>query len=265
MSTTKQSQVPLPSGPAGAADQPRDRGRLLVFLGRGRTGKTTAARYIAEEAEAAGKPYILGDGDRTNASLSSNFSNTTRPANTADYEVSRWLDTLIEQLITRGGRVLLDMGGGDSAFLTKCAELGLVSLLAANGIEVCALHCMGAGADDIGVLQVAESDGLFAPERAAIVLNAAFVPVGAEYRAAFRRILEDETYKRAAARGVITLHMPLLSCAEAVEDLRCSFADAERGRAPAGCSPLGPLDRHRVAKFRAEMRAMLASASGWSL
>ncbi len=59
--------------------------------------------------------------------------------------------------------------------------------------------------------------------------------------------------------------MPLLPCAEAVEDRRCSFAEAEKGYAPAGCFPLGPLDRHRVAKFRAEMRAMLSSISGWVL
>ena len=50
--------------------------RLIVLLGRGRTGKTTEARWAADRAIQAGRPVILADGDRTNRSLSAFYPGT---------------------------------------------------------------------------------------------------------------------------------------------------------------------------------------------
>ncbi len=239
------------------------RGRLIVLLGRGRTGKTTLLRFIAEEALALGAPLTLADCDRTNATATSFFPDCRRPLNTSDYEGGRFVEQQVEELIVRGGNLMLDVGGGDTVFLTKAQEIGMVELLEGAGFDVIAIHCVGSGADDVGVLQVAENGGLFAPRRTAIVLNAAFVPEGAELRTAFARVLEDPAYQAAVARGARTIHMPLLRCAERIEDLRISFADASDGGAPEGCVPLGVIDRQRTKQFRRALCGALQPIQEW--
>jgi Mrp family chromosome partitioning ATPase len=53
--------------------------KLVVALGRGKTGKSTFIRWAAERAFRAGRTSVIADADRTNATLAAFFDNVSRP------------------------------------------------------------------------------------------------------------------------------------------------------------------------------------------
>jgi hypothetical protein len=55
--------------------------KIILLAGRGKTGKTTAARWMSDQALASGRQLLMGDIDPTNASFSSYFEGVHRPAN----------------------------------------------------------------------------------------------------------------------------------------------------------------------------------------
>jgi hypothetical protein len=72
-----------------------DRPKLIFVIGRGKTGKTTFLRWVAEEALDRNRPFLMADIDPTNASFSSYFPDVSRPSGHDPVEVRSWVQRFI--------------------------------------------------------------------------------------------------------------------------------------------------------------------------
>jgi len=61
--------------------------KLVLALGRGKTGKSTFIRWAAEGALERGAEPVIADADRTNATLAAFFENVARPDSPEDEDV----------------------------------------------------------------------------------------------------------------------------------------------------------------------------------
>ena len=88
--------------------------KIVFAAGRGKTGKTTLLRWIAETSIQCGSAPILADIDPSNASFSRYFDDVARPETDNPAGVARWLQQLIEHCVAEHQSAIVDLGGGDT-------------------------------------------------------------------------------------------------------------------------------------------------------
>ena len=98
-------------------------GALLFAAGRGKTGKTTLLRWIAETSFQRGSTPILADIDPSNASFSRYFDDVARPETDYPAGVARWLQQLIEHCVSEHQLAIVDLGGGDTTLRPLATEM----------------------------------------------------------------------------------------------------------------------------------------------
>ena len=112
-----------PSG-KGRGPPPRDAApKLVLALGRGKTGKSTFIRWAAEGALERGAEPVIADADRTNATLAAFFENVTRPDSPEDEDVRLWLNEFVDRQIDHRFSAFIDLGGGDLILKTWARDL----------------------------------------------------------------------------------------------------------------------------------------------
>ncbi len=208
--------------------------KLIVPLGRGRTGKTTFDLWSAGVAECdAGKGgglIRLGDADRNNATLSAFRPDALRPEYSDNESIKEWLNGVIERQVEEGFSFYLDLAGGDALLKEYAQELDLVSFCESVGIEPVAVHFLGSSEDDLCILNDIETSGVFVPERTILVLNEGILPPGAVALRAFAPIIDNPIFQSALGRGARSVIMPRLTCMKKLEDARLQFHDVVSGR-----------------------------------
>jgi hypothetical protein len=236
---------------------------MVIPLGRGKTGKSTFVRWVAETAIGRGGLPVIADADRTNATLAAHFENVLRPASPTDDDVRLWLNDLVDQQIEEKFSLFLDLGGGDLILKTWARELELAAFLEKNGITPVAVHFLGCDKDDLSYLRDTEANTRFTPTRTVVVLNEGLVPPGRVARTAFTPIVEHEVFQKVLARGAVAVRMPRLACMHEVEDRRLSFADAEAGAVKAGQAKIGPVNRQLIGLWRRDMAIAFSKVAQW--
>lgn len=228
----------------------QDRGSVHVLLGRGRTGKTTWARWAVERARADGREVAVADGDRNNSTLSSFYpSEVSRPAAADNATMTKWLEGLMESAIETRKPLLLDMGGGDRSFAMVSERYDFTQVLPENGVDLTAWYFVAGGRDDGETLVLMEQGG-FRPSRRVLVLNEGLAssshegedPYLAMRRAVeqgddpFAEILREPDVRRCLDGGVKLLRMPPapLASMKAADNLFIAIQDAAKGRVPNG-------------------------------
>src|SRR5258708_1105061 len=103
--------------------------RLILALGRGKTGKSTFIRWAVDRSLARGGLPIIADADRTNATLAAFFENVDRPPNPEDEDVRLWLNAFVDRQIEERFTAFLDLGGGDLVLKVWARDLDLASFL----------------------------------------------------------------------------------------------------------------------------------------
>ena len=262
----------LPSGPDGphpAEIEAAIRGTIDVLLGRGRTGKTTWARWAVERARAAGRLVQVADGDRNNATLGSFYPDASSPAASDDVTVTAWMEDLAERTILSRGRLVLDMGGGDRSFATVAERHGFSDVLPAEGVDLTAWYFLAGGRDDFETLVFMEQMG-FRPPRTVIVLNEGLAPAVPAGQDAFAAALRSKGVQRVLDRGAKLLRMPAVPLATMVEadNLFIGIRDAAGGGVPKGedglphpgARPLNLWRRNELKKWLALMEERHAEA-----
>ena len=224
-----------PDGPHRAEIEAAVRGTIDVLLGRGRTGKTTWARWAIERARAAGRLIQVADGDRNNATLGSFYPDASSPAASDDVTVTAWMEELAEGTILSRGRLVLDMGGGDRSFATVAERHRFSDVLPAEGVDLTAWYFLAGGRDDVETLVFMEQMG-FRPPRTVIVLNEGLAPVVPAGQDAFATALRSKGVQRVLDRGGKLLRMPAAPLATMVEadNLFIGIRDAAFGGVPRG-------------------------------
>jgi len=255
----------LPLNPDGA------RPLFIVLAGRGGTGKSLLVRWICERAFAAGRAVVIADGDRTNRALPLFFEDVQAPPSADDRVVRRWLETIVEQMITGRFHVVVDLGGGDMVLKQLAVELDLQGLLEAQGVTSVILHLIGPEVESLGYLASVEAIDpanpsgrpLFAPERTALILNEGLIPEGLDPVEVFAPIREHKVFKAALRRNAQPILMPQLKPAYEVNRRHISFADAAAGQSKEGLPPLGITDRQRVRMWLKAMDRAFAPIAEW--
>jgi hypothetical protein len=229
--------------------------KLVLTMGRGKTGKSTFIRWAGERAFRAGRSPVIADGDRTNATLAAFFDGVSRPPSPDPDEMKQWLNAMIEDQIEQRYNVLLDLGGGDLVWKEHARDLELVSLCEKYGVEPVGVHFLGCDLDDLAYLRDVEEGGVFTPQKTILVLNEGIVPPGRSVTRAFDAVQNHDIYKAAFARGAKPVFMPRLGCMTEIDRRRIMFEDAEAGRVKEGQEKIGPINRQMIAIWRRSMDA----------
>lgn len=239
--------------------------RILLFAGRGKTGKTTAIRWMAERALAERRPLLMGDLDPTNASFSTYFKGVQRPDDADDPAVTlKWLEGFIQHAIRHKLNAIVDLGGGDLNLRRLVDDLpGLVDMMTADGAAPVLFYHVGPQVDDLSPIATLEGRG-FQPEATAIVMNEAAIEPGSGRLQAFARLKRHSVFREALARGVVPVYMPKLLVADAIEARRLRFLDARDGAVDAdGKAAFGAFDRARVRHWLDAMERQFAGVRTW--
>lgn len=238
--------------------------KVIFFVGRGKTGKTTLIRWLSETALGSGGTFLMADMDPTNDTFSKYIEGVARPAEAGDPVLSlKWLDRLLQHAMNEKMSVMVDLGGGDTTLRRLVAQLpDLVSMFEAAGFAVVVFYTVGPQEEDLSPLATMEGLGLH-PTATAIVLNEGLVEVGEGREAAFARILRHSAFVAAVNRGAIPVWMPKLLPAAQVEMRRLHFRDAAAGHSGQGNTPLGPFDRARVGSWLYAIEANFGGIKSW--
>lgn len=266
------SGVNLPTDPPrGSPPVPPGRSpRFIVLAGRGGTGKTLIVRWICELVLGAGHTIVIADGDRTNRNLPHYFEGVLAPPSADDRVVRRWLEAIIDRMITDRFDVIVDLGGGDTILKGLASELDLSAMLGAAGIDVVMLHVTGPEVESLAYLGSVEAPGplgtpLFAPEHTAVILNNGLVPEDQDPDEAFRAVRESRILHAAVARGVRTVAMPRLRVAHEVNRRHQQFSTAAAGATSGDLPPMTPTDRQRVTLWLRAMDVAFRGVAEWIL
>jgi hypothetical protein len=247
--------------PQQPADDIASGPKMLLALGRGKTGKSTFIRYAAERSISLGNLPVIADADRTNATLSAFFDKVERPPSPADDDVKDWLEAFADRQITDRFSAYLDMGGGDLVLKNWAASIELAPFMVQHGITPVAVHFIGSDIDDLTYLRDVEQ--VFQPKHTAIVLNEGTLSPGRVARKAFAHILKHEIFLAAVERGAQVVRMPALTAMQEIETRGLCFEDAQNGRVKPGQDMIGPVARQKIAIWRREMAASFTSIASW--
>ena len=233
--------------------------KIVFAAGRGKTGKTTLLRWVAETSFQRGSTPILADIDPSNASFSRYFDDVARPETDSPAGVARWLQQLIEHCVSEHQSAIVDLGGGDTTLRTLATEMpGLANAMEGAGVAPVILYLLGAQAEDLTPALTLSARG-FAPKAQALVLNEIAIDAGTTRTEAFGRLTSMPGFIELAKTSV-PVWMPRLFAAEAIEARQCRFFDARDGKVT---PPLGLFDGGRLRAWLDAMNRRLAGVSSW--
>jgi hypothetical protein len=234
--------------------------KIIFAVGRGKTGKTTLLRWMAETALASGRPFLMADIDPTNASFASYFEGVSRPDTDDPAGVNRWLQAFIEYAVKHQTTAMIDLGGGDTTLRTLATEMpGFAQQIEEAGLVPVNFYLAGAQPDDLAPIATLAERG-FNPRARAVVLNESTAEVGLSRQQAFMRVVRNRVLLDQLGSGAINLWMPRLHAADAVESRRSSFAAARDGQTT---PPLGIFDRSRVKSWLEAMDRQFHGVKSW--
>jgi len=233
--------------------------KIIFAAGRGKTGKTTLLRWVAEKSARQGSTPILADIDPSNASFSRYFENVARPDNDNPAGVARWLQDLIEHCIAAKQSAIIDLGGGDTTLRTLATEMpGLSAQIEGAGIVPVMLYMLGTQPEDLTPALTLTERG-FTTTAQALVFNEVAIDAGITRSLAFGRILNSPSLLK-LAKSSITIWMPRLFAADAIESRLCGFHDARDIRVE---PPLGIFDSARVRAWLETMDRRFSGIDSW--
>lgn len=236
------------------------RRKVWFFVGRGRTGKTTLIRWMAEKAAAASAPVVCIDIDRTNATLSSYIEGVQRLPTVDDAGGLQWLQRGLDAIARSGASALVDLGGGDTILMKLVEEVpSLAGMLGEAGLEVVPAYLLGPQPDDLSPLATFAELG-FAPRATVLVLNEGLLGPGVPADTGFDALRRHSVFRKAEAAGAAIVRFPRLAPAAEIERRRVHFAQARDGQGPA---PLGPFDRARIRHWLERMDEEFAPLASW--
>jgi len=211
------------------------RGKFIVYLGRGRTGKSTHARAVHEAAVMAGRPVTVADCDRTNATLTSFIPTAQRPDRSDDETVTKFIEDLALYAMETRTAVMMDLGGGDGVFPIVAERHKFFTVLPAHGVDIIPMYFAAGGRDDLEILYRMQEIGLRSP-KTVIVLNEGLAGSRNAEIDPFEPIIRGKTVTRAMADGARLLRMPTVPIAtmNEADGLFIGLHAAAAGQVPLG-------------------------------
>jgi hypothetical protein len=239
--------------------------KVLLAIGAGNTGKTTALRWIAERAILANRQTFFAAIDPENRELGAYFEGVHEPPSFEPAAVMAWLEKFLAFAMEKQATAAIDVGGGDTSLGRLAASTpDLVQVMEDAGVTPVALYLLSPRLSDMTAMASLEQAG-FKPPATALVMNEGRVDPTVAREVAFARTMQHSAFRAAIDRGAVALWMPRLIPAKEVEDRRISFAQARDAVAPSGrrVTPLGPFDRSRVRDWLRRMDTEFEPITSW--
>ncbi|MBS0641424.1 MAG: hypothetical protein JSS43_16260, partial [Proteobacteria bacterium] len=234
-----------------------DRPKLLLAIGSGHTGKSLLLRWIAERAAERDGQVILAT-IAPNRTLKHYFPEAITPEGNSTSSGAQFLESFLDVVAEDKTPAVLDFPGDDTALLHLLDQgLDPIGMMAESGVEVVALYTLSPRVEDLTAMAQLAAKG-FTPKATALILNKGLtadptVPP----EPAFDQVVEHSAFRAAVERGAVTVWMPRLYAAKAIEDRRLLFGQARSG------PELGPSDRSRTHHWLAAMERAFAGIASW--
>lgn len=254
------SRLPASAHPVAQGIDLSGRPKIIMAAGRGKTGKTTMLRWMAERGLSKGSRFLMADIDPTNASFSAYFPDTVRPDSIEPLAVRRWLQEFLQFALSERMTALIDLGGGDTALRSIVAEMPAFNdMIEDAGHAVAIFYLVGHQPEDMTPIATMADLG-FNPAARAIVLNEGTAPIGLPRDRAFARVVSHPLFVDQISTGAVSLWMPRLLAADAVEARQASFFAARDGKTS---HPIGLFDRSRVLHWLDSMDEQFGGVVSW--
>lgn len=219
---------------------------LLIGLGRGGAGKSTALSEMVYRAKAQGRDVIAADFDaHRSATLISMFPDAFKPASEEMPDVKDGIINLLNLMVETKRSAVVDFGGGDRSLLDFDRDMDLVKFCKRRKIEPVALFVLGPDNEDLQHMLKIHVAGFFRPKRTIVVLNEGVVREGKTVAGAFDATVNDDGFKQMCRESEAKVFlMNRLACMGEFIDRRVkkgeplSFYDAAYGKA---AKPLDPV------------------------
>ncbi|MGE4341216.1 MAG: hypothetical protein AB7E55_35505, partial [Pigmentiphaga sp.] len=170
-----------------------------------------------------------------------------------------WLQQLIEHCITHQQSAIVDLGGGDTTLRTLAGEMpDLTAYIEGAGLVPVMLYLLGTQPEDLAPAVTLSTRG-FATKAQALVFNEFAIDPGLTRSEAFDRITSVEGFLK-LAKSSVTIWMPQLFAAEAIESRQCGFFEARDGKV---VPPLGVFDAARVRAWLNIMDRRFGGIMSW--
>lgn len=235
------------------------RPKIVMAAGRGKTGKTSLLRWIAERSIRNGSEPILADIDPSNASFSQYFENVLAPKSDSPPIVAEWLQRFIDRCTEKKCSAIIDLGGGDTTLRTLAEQMpNLNEMMESEGVSPVLFYLLGPQPDDMAPALALGARG-FRPKAQALVLNEYAVDIGKQASEAFSWLTDSEDAQQ-LLEASIRIWMPKLFSAEAVEARRSHYYDASEGRIE---HPLSMIERARLKAWLESMNRRFSGIESW--
>ncbi len=147
--------------------------KVHLFIGRGRTGKTTNIRYHLANFYEAKQILSLLDVDQTNPVLAQFANDVGMPSQQDDTTVAEWLSETVYGLVQSKSNIIVDFGGGDTCLSNTMREFpNFVKDIETMGAAVIANCTVGPSINDLTPLANLWALG-FRPTAIAFLFNEA--------------------------------------------------------------------------------------------
>lgn len=243
--------VPAPAPLPPALDLSGKR-KVWFLIGRGRIGKTTLARWVAETMDLRGGAAIIAAADPSNRSLRVFFDGIAEPPSSNADDAKDWLRDLLQATMEEKLNAIIDLGGGNTLLSALLAEVpDLTGVLSKGGVEPVAVHVIGPEPHDLVPLAVTEAEG-FKPAATAIICNEVH-----GRRTRFEQVLAHPTVQATLQRGAVQLWMPLLTpdAARLCDGHAWRYHDAE--------TKVGPFTASSIRSWLRRMDEEMAPITTW--
>lgn len=231
---------------------------VVVRMGRGRTGGSTALDWVVQWARSRGRAVVIVDGDLRNPTLATLYppgtpGGATQPPSDEIPDVVGFIGDRLSAVATDRVSMVLDLGGGDRVLSEVARELPLVEFCDARSIRSLALYMCGPEQDDFEHILAIHRAGYFRAARSILILNEHLVPRGKTPVGAFDAILDRPEIVGMIESGMVVVVMPRLPCMEQVRASGLTFFEAASNKPGKSGKPLDPVRQFQVENWHKRM------------
>lgn len=233
---------------------------LVVGLGRGFGGKSTALAELAWRALFAQRQVIVADGDTRSRTLAGLFPEIATSPETEELpDFKLWFSNLLNRMVKERRSAVLDLGGGDRVLQEYGRDLNLVGFCKRRCIHPLALYVLGPEEEDLRHVLAIWRSGYFRPERALLLLNEGVIRQGKTVAGAFDATMSHPGFAEIVNGGAKPILLERLACMPDVRQAGVGFYGASVGQVVNGGIALDPVSEYMTESWLADLETKRAS------
>ncbi len=232
------------------------RPKLVIRVGRGRTGGSTVLDLIIQRARYQGRRVKPLDGDLKSRTLMDLYpaevdgrqveDAATAPQTDQLPDVKDWLSVELDEMVKDRVSRVLDLSGGDRVMQEYVEELCLKNFSQELGIDIVLMVFLGPVVEDFRhAYKLLKTEGI-PTENVVLVLNEGVIRAGQTVAGAFDSIIKSADFREITNNGARLVFLPRLTCMERLQQRNLRYFDVIAARSDALNGRLSPTLYHMV-------------------